>query len=250
MSKFFDADNPVMRFLTRMADLMIINILALVCSIPIITAGASLTAMFYVELKWVRKQEGYTVKPFFQQFKANFRQATGEWLLMLLVGVIMFMDLSMFRYSADTFPAPLRLLVVAACILLYLLLQWVLPLQCHFENTVKQTLKNSVLMAIANFPRTLGMGAVWIASAALLFLSITAAQAIFPIVALFGLSLPGLAVCALVNGPFRKLEPPEEEKTEEEEEADKEEAYRILREESAVLRNEDSSGDDDKMITD
>lgn len=245
MNRFFDMDNPVLRFLSRMADLMILNILALLLCIPVVTAGASLTAMLYVELKWVRKQEGYTVRPFFQQFKANFKQATGEWLLMLLVGLILYMDISMFRNTEEgTFPFALQVIVVVVGIVLYLMAQWIFPLQCHFENTVKQTLQNSALMAIANFPRTLGMGAVWIASVLLLFVSLTILPPILPISALFGLSLPGLAVCALASKPFRQFEPEEEEPTEEENEADKEEAYRILREENAIVHEETSGPDD------
>lgn len=245
MNRFFDMDNPVLRFLSRMADLMILNILALLLCIPVVTAGASLTAMLYVELKWVRKQEGYTVRPFFQQFKANFKQATGEWLLLLLVGVILYMDVSMFRNTEEgTFPFALQVIVVIVGIVLYLMAQWIFPLQCHFENTVKQTLQNSALMAIANFPRTLGMGAVWIASFLLLFVSLTILPPILPVSAMFGLSLPGFAVCALASKPFRQFEPEEKEPSEEEDEADKEEAYRILREESAVAHGE-ASGDAD-----
>lgn len=243
MDKLFNMDNPVMRALSRMCDMMILNILALILCIPVVTAGASLTAMYYVELKWVRKQEGYLVKPFFREFKANFKQATAEWLIMLLVGLILYMDFSFFRSSEVSFPTPLVMLVTSVGLVLYFLMQWILPVQCHFENTVRQTITNSFLMAIANFPRTLGMGAVWAASVALAVLSVTVFLQIFPIVMLFGLTGPGYVVCALVNKPFRRLEPEEEEEPEEETEEEKEEAYRILREESAVGG---SSGDKDE----
>lgn len=234
MSKIFDMDNPVMRALSRMADLMILNLLALVCCLPVVTAGASLTAMYYVELKWVRKEEGYIVKPFFQQFKANFRQATGEWLIILLVGFILYVDFGLFRNNGDAFPKGLQTLIAAVGIIFYLLLQWVLPLQCHFVNTVKQTLRNSFLLGLANFPRTLGMGGIWIVSIACLVLSIAVVPQIFPVVVLVGLTAPGYVVCILVNKPFERLEPEKIEKTEEESEEEKEEAYRILTEESAV----------------
>ena len=69
MGKFFDLDSPIMRTLNRLADLMWLNILTLLCCLPIITAGASLTAMHYVLLKMVRNEESYISRAFFKSFK-------------------------------------------------------------------------------------------------------------------------------------------------------------------------------------
>lgn len=77
--------------------------------------------------KWARKEEGYTVRPFFQQFKDNFKQATGEWLIMLVIVAVLALDLFMFRQAPDAFPKVLRYLVIALSIVLFLLLQWVFP---------------------------------------------------------------------------------------------------------------------------
>ena len=63
MGKLFDLENPVMRGLSRLADMMILNLLTLLLCLPVFTAGSALTAMYYVELKWARKEEGYTVRP-------------------------------------------------------------------------------------------------------------------------------------------------------------------------------------------
>ena len=67
--RIFDLDSPLMRVLTKMADLMLLNLLALICCIPIITVGASLTALHYVALKIVRNEEGYIIRTFFKSFK-------------------------------------------------------------------------------------------------------------------------------------------------------------------------------------
>lgn len=231
MGKIFDMESPLMRGLSRLADMMILNILTLLLCLPVITAGASLTAMYYVELKWARKEEGYVVKPFFREFKANFKQATGEWLVMLAVIVVLILDFLMFRQAPEAFPKVLQYLVIAVSIMVYLLLQWVFPLQSHFVNKVKITFKNSCLMAIAKFPRTLAMGVLWAAAAAITVLSMLAVPQIFPVVLLFGFTAPGYVVCLLVSTPFAGFEPEKEELAEEESEAQKEEAYRILNEE-------------------
>ena len=54
MDKFFNMDGPVMRGLTRVFDLVLLNLLTVLCSIPLITIGASLAAMHSVLLKMVR----------------------------------------------------------------------------------------------------------------------------------------------------------------------------------------------------
>lgn len=231
MGKIFDMESPLMRGLSRLADMMLLNILTLLLCIPVVTAGASLTAMYYVELKWARKEEGYVVKPFFREFKANFKQATGEWLVMLAVIAVLALDFLMFRQAPEAFPKVLRYLVIAVSIMLYLLLQWVFPLQSHFINTVKTTFKNSCLLAIAKFPRTLAMGLLWASAAVITVLSMLAVPQIFPIVLLFGFTAPGYVVCLLASKPFADFEPEKPELPEEESEAQKEEAYRILNEE-------------------
>ena len=62
-----------MQILNKVADLMILNILTVFCCIPIITAGASMTAMHYVALKMARNEECYIARDFFKSFKLNFR---------------------------------------------------------------------------------------------------------------------------------------------------------------------------------
>ena len=82
--KIFDLDSPLMNVLNKMADLMWLNILTLICCIPVITAGAALTSMHYVALKIVRNEESYITRSLFlNPFKTNFRQATLIWLLLM-----------------------------------------------------------------------------------------------------------------------------------------------------------------------
>ena len=90
MGKIFDMDSPVMRFLSRMADLMIMNLVVTICCIPIVTIGASITAMHYVMLKLVRGEDGYIVKDFFKSFKQNFKQSTIIWLIMCVFIFVFF----------------------------------------------------------------------------------------------------------------------------------------------------------------
>ena len=65
MGRFFSMDNKFFTFMNKVADLCILNIICLVCCIPIVTAGASITAMYYVTLKMVRNEEAYIVSELF-----------------------------------------------------------------------------------------------------------------------------------------------------------------------------------------
>ena len=96
MNQVFSPDSPVISFLGKIADLIIINLLVIICSLPIFTIGASWTAMYYVTVKMVKNEESYVTKDFFKSFKQNFRQATVIWLINLIVLLVL---------GADALPA-------------------------------------------------------------------------------------------------------------------------------------------------
>ena len=110
--KFMSIDGPVMRFLGKVADMMILNLLVLICSIPIITMGASLTAMHYVALKVVREEESYITKDFFRSFKMNFKQATKLWLVVLVVGALIGYDIFIMTSTAVNIPAVIKVIIL------------------------------------------------------------------------------------------------------------------------------------------
>ena len=101
MGRIFDMDNKFFRFMSKVADLCILNIICVVCCIPVITAGASITAMYYVTLKMVRNEEAYILRSFFKSFKQNFKQATIINLIMLLIGVVLYVDLNVSKAMPD-----------------------------------------------------------------------------------------------------------------------------------------------------
>lgn len=207
MGRFLDMDSPFMRFLNRVADLMIMNFLMMFCCIPVITAGAAFTAMHYVFLKVVRGEEGYLIKGFFKSFKENFKQATIIWLLMLLVVAVYVGDSFIFNYSGLTFPRALVIAVVAVAILLVLISVYVFPLQARFENSVKNTLKNAMILAFANLPKTLLMVACYALPIVIVYFSSYAILFVF----LFGISAPAYGAAWIYSGIFKKLEPETEE---------------------------------------
>ena len=168
MSKLFRMDSPLMRFLTKIADLMVLNILFCVTSIPLITIGASWTALYSVTLKMVRDEEGSVSRSYFRSFRQNFKQATLLWLGVLVVLALLVLDIRVLNGMAGgTAPGLLRVGVEILALLGIMVLQYLFPSLARFEESLADTLKNACMMALAHLPKTALMtaaavGAVWI----------------------------------------------------------------------------------------
>ena len=207
MGRFFSLDSPLMSFLSRAADLMILNILVLFCSIGIITVGPSLTAMHYVLLKMVRKEEGYIVKPFFHSFKSNFKQATIAWLIILAFTALFIIDMRILNESGLSFSLWLRAALAAVGVVAFMSALYVFPLIARFENKLRVTFKNALLIAILNLPRTVLMIIVCALPVVLFMINLN----ILPVIFLLGISVPGYVCAMLYTKVFKRFEPEDEE---------------------------------------
>lgn len=210
MDKIFNLDGPFMQVFNKIADLIWLNILTMICCMPIITAGAALTAQHYVVLKMVRNQEGYITRSFFKSFKTNFRQATCIWLIILAFILMFAGDIYIFAYSEMEFPRILVILVCAAAIILSLVGVYIFPVLARFDNNIKNTVKNSFIIAIISLPRTIAMILVTALPVILLFVSLR----LVPISALLGFSGPAYLCALLYNSVFKRFEPGEENEPE------------------------------------
>ena len=202
MDKIFNLDSPVMQALGKVADLMWLNFLTLVCCIPIITIGPSLTAMHYMALKMVRNEECYITRGFFKSFKENFRQGVLIGILTLFVTVLLIGDFILLRNPALSFSKFLQILITIISVLFVFTVMYVYPVLAKFANTTWRTIKNAFLMSIMQFPKTLLMIVIWALPLVLLYIS----GRTVPIVFLFGLSGPAWLCAHLYNKFFRKLE--------------------------------------------
>lgn len=209
MGRFFDIDSPVMNFLNKLADLIILNFLTAVCCIPIITVGASMTAMHHVLLKMVRNEEGYIFRTFFKSFRQNFRQATVIWLIMLAAFGILLGDFMIFKYSGIHFPSWLRIVILGVVLLVLFAVMHVFPVLAHFENTIMNTYKNSLFMGILTFPKTILMMICWVAAPLIIIFF----PQILPVGIMLGISGPAFICALLYNNTFKRFEPQPEEIT-------------------------------------
>lgn len=155
MGRLFDMDNKLFTALGKIADLIILNIIFLVCCIPVFTIGASITALYTVTLKAVKDEESYIIKSFLKAFKENFKQATPIWLIILVIGIVLGGDIMIFpQLLSGTALFAVRAFFMAMALVLFIMASYVFPIQSKFYNTIKNTLRNSLLMGIRHLPYT------------------------------------------------------------------------------------------------
>ena len=88
-SKLFDYDNPFFMFMSRIWDLMILNFLAVLLCLPVITAGASVTALYYITLKMAEDRESHIYRSFLKAFRDNLVQSTAIHLIVTAAGAVL-----------------------------------------------------------------------------------------------------------------------------------------------------------------
>lgn len=201
MSGLFDLDGKPVKYGNKIADLMCLNVLFVLCSIPIFTFGASYTAMHYVLLKIYRDEENNIFKTFFYAFKSNFKQTTMIWMIYLLWGVLLIAD----YFVSGQMLAANRYIKYFLCLVTFLLvfsLSWVFVLLSRYENTLIQTLKNAYIIGVRHFMKTVMMILMFL----LPFLLILFYPAMIPVVFLLGFSGSGLLQTVLYSKVFEKYE--------------------------------------------
>ena len=203
MGKWFDIESPLIQFLNKVADLMWLNILTLLCCIPIITVGASLTSAHYVALKLHRNEEGYITKDFFRSFKMNFKQSTAIWMIILLVLIVFSADFYIMNNVEEVkIPSALQVVIMAIAILFLFMVLWVFAVQAKFVNTVTKTIKNAFALSVIQIPRTILMVILYVLPYVLCIFSLR----LFPIILVLGISVPVYVSAMLYNKKFKKLE--------------------------------------------
>ena len=196
----------------RLWDIVLLNLLFLLCSIPIVTIGASLTAMHCVLLQFVRDDDVHFVKDFFKTFKREFRQSTLLWLPMLLIAAVLFADQSMILPGLEGAPRTLLFLASLFFEVFWLLLMiYLWPLQARYTNPLRQTVKNALLIGVWKFPQTILCAVIYLALPLAYMLYEPAQPVVIILYLICGFSAPGLMADVVVNRVFLTVIPGEEE---------------------------------------
>ena len=156
-------DNPVFRAIGKILEVVGVSILWLILCIPVVTAGASTTALYYVSQKTVKNNRGYAIRGFFSAFISNFKQATIVWLFFLAWLAILGFD-CYYVFSAAQAGETIGKIQLPVYVLTVLVTAWslyVFPYIARFKATTKEVFKNTLFMAVANAPTTIIMAGLF-----------------------------------------------------------------------------------------
>jgi uncharacterized membrane protein YesL len=151
----FNPENSFWEFMTNMTNVLFVGLIWLICSLPIITIGASTTALYDYSLKLADSTDGYVLKSFFKAFKNNFVKSTILWIFMLLGTGFLVIDAYICLRMGTAFSKFLFFAIIAIGILYFIICIYIFPVLAFFRVNVKEVIKNAFIMGVGNLPLTL-----------------------------------------------------------------------------------------------
>ena len=203
----FSPDGKLARFLNGLGNLIVLNILTIICCIPVFTAGAAMTALYTMVMRMVRKEEGKIISEYLKAFKDNFKQATILWLI--FGGLIAFMtfDIWILRSITGTFGIVYRVILFVIILVFVMVLIHIFAVLARFDNTIKNTAKNALLFCVGKLPQAVLMLVLTLIPAILLTVSYRFVSVDF----LIGLSGPAYLAAIYFADLFKNYEEVEED---------------------------------------
>ena len=157
MSRIFGVEGPVWNFLGKMTDIMILSLLFIVTSLPVITIGASLTALYAMMFRLSNNTEGRILKGYFKEFAAAFPRVTPLYLLMLLTAFLLAGDVYITMFTDMPGGRLLMPVALVLAVMYVFFLHYFFPLFSKCDVPMKKVLLFSVMMPVREILRTLFM---------------------------------------------------------------------------------------------
>lgn len=157
MSNFFSVDSGLYKFMSRLFDMVKLNAMWILCSIPIVTMGAATTAAFSITLKMVDDEEGYIAGPFLKSFKQNLKKGSLIGIIQLVAMYAIYLDFQFYGATVKTGGSGTLFLVIGFIAMFMTVMHclYAYALLARYENTVINTLRNSYSIAIKYLPKTI-----------------------------------------------------------------------------------------------
>ena len=163
-NSIFNPENRFWRFMDKIADVFFLGILWFICSLPLITIGASTTAVYQFTLKQVDDEEGNVWPSFWRAFRKNFLPATLLWLILLAVGLFLAADVWLCMNLSLPSAARIPCFGVLICltILYFITALYVFPILSRFNLPVKKILPHAFVTAVGNLHVTVTVVVVYL----------------------------------------------------------------------------------------
>lgn len=194
--KFFGNDSLFGRIFGTLGNMIIVNLLFLLCSIPVITFGAAFTSMYYALLRSLKYGDSSLVRDFFGSFRQNFRQSTLSWIISIIFIIVFTADIGMFGPRGVYPVTAIYYLIIVLAVIVMITAMFVFPVIATFRNTLKNLWIQAFFLAAKNIPIAL---AVLVLNVVPLYLSLTSPSPQIFCTALFIWIVAGFGAVAWIN---------------------------------------------------
>lgn len=210
MNRLFNLENPFMQFLFRVSDLIILNLIFMLSCIPVVTIGASISALHSVCLKIVRGQESYMWQGFWKAFRQNFKQGTVLWIISIVIFFVIHMDFTILNAGDHPLFGYVKVALGSVTAILFSMFIYVFPIISHFKCTIRQAIKNSLFMTIGHLPFSILLVVMYGLIFFLATLNVKMLALVIAVATICGFSVVTLTACIIFDRIFKKYEPEQE----------------------------------------
>lgn len=159
LDRIFNYENPIYRFLGKIVDAIVLNLIYMVCCIPVITIGPATTALYYALMRDVMDEDPHYVRAYFRSFKLNFKQGLLLGLIVLGVGASFGAAAYAYNYidSSQNFWNIMKGASIISFLVYLFILQYVFAILANFHTTISKAIQGAFYLSIKNFGYTLLM---------------------------------------------------------------------------------------------
>lgn len=207
MFQFFTSDNKFVIFLRQLADMILLNLMFLLFSLPIVTIGASLTSLYALMFQEVEEKEPHLWSEFWKAFKTNLKPSLSIWLPLLVVGGLLWFDIQLMQSATGALAPILSGLVMIAEALYVFVFSYIFPMLSRFDNTTKDAFIKALYFSIRHLPTTLVVSVINLLPLALVFCVPNSLTFVLFLMFFIGFSVQALTNAILLRRVFSPFLP-------------------------------------------
>lgn len=200
--KELNFDGPMFRAYEGARNMLVLNLLTILCSLPIVTFGAAYTALHSVVLKIERNEEGYIVKDYFKSFRENLKMGVGASILCIVISAFVLADFYAMLLLEAWFVDIAKVLLIIFSFFLVYTVTFFFPIMAKFESDLKTTIKNAFKFSFSHFFMTLLIIVINAVPVVVCYY----VNVLIPLYFMFGISVPAYIAAILYNKSFKKME--------------------------------------------
>lgn len=216
MYEIMHSDNRLFQILSRLGDLIALNLLFVVTCLPLVTVGSALSAMYSVLFRLLDEEETPVLRTYWKAFKQNFKPSLPLWLPMAAIALLLVVNNVLLQNMSGSLVSVYSVVVMIAQVLYLCVFSYLFPMLALFENTAKDYFKKSLFFSISHFPSTLAICLIQILPVILLT---AVPNAVIPVITLMlavGFSSQASASTFFLHRVFRPYLPEKEAEPEDE----------------------------------